>query len=170
MNLTNGAKPFPKAFWDFSKALNRVLLVEDYEANILVVSTLLEGFGYDYEVARIGIGALAKLEKVDFAIALMDIKMPDMDGIEITRRIREIEKKKGKPRMAIIAMTAHALYGDRERFLDADMDDYISKPFDIGNLEMKLRQHRNKFSYSDIEHIKNTRHGKELNKRINQRL
>jgi len=133
------------------KTTNKILLVEDYGANILVVTTLLEGFGYDYAVAKDGQEALQKLQEENFAVALMDIQMPDMDGMEITRHIRTGEKKGGKSRMQIIAMTAHALSGDRERFLGAGMDDYISKPFNPEELEAKLKMH-----------VKNYRHNQKL--------
>jgi CheY-like chemotaxis protein len=115
-----------------------VLLVDDYKPNVLVAGTLLENLGYRYEVASNGKKALKKLESRHFDIILMDVQMQEMDGLQTTRHIRKLEKKKNLPRMPIIAMTAHALADDRERCLKAGMDDYISKPFNPKELQEKL--------------------------------
>ncbi len=115
-----------------------VLLVEDYEANILVATTLLETFGYAYEVARNGFEALEMVTRQPFDLILMDVQMQEMDGLEATRRIRAMEVERGKPRTPIFAMTAHALMGDREKCLQAGMDDYLSKPFNPTELQAKL--------------------------------
>jgi PAS domain S-box-containing protein len=115
-----------------------VLLVEDYKPNVLVAGMLLENLGYRYEVASNGKKALRKLEHRHFDMILMDVQMQEMDGLETTRHIRKLEKKKHLPRMPIIAMTAHALADDRERCLKAGMDDYISKPFNPKELQEKL--------------------------------
>jgi CheY-like chemotaxis protein len=118
----------------------KVLLVEDYKANILVATHLLEAFGYDYEIARDSYEALLKLTECDFSLILMDIQMEGRDGIETTRIIREIEKKENKPGIPIIAMTAYALTGDKEKCLQAGMDGYISKPVHAEELEHILAQ------------------------------
>lgn len=120
-----------------------ILLVEDYPANVLVATTLLEDFGYSYEVATSGEEALIKIQKGAFNVALMDVELSTaMSGFEATRRVRELEAGR-TDRLPIIAMTAHALAGDRERCLEAGMDDYISKPFDADELREKLER----FSY-----------------------
>lgn len=121
----------------------RVLLVEDYPANVLVATTLLEDFGYAYEVATTGDEAIKKIKQGEFDIALMDVQLGDaMCGFEATRHVRDWEQANQKTRrLPIIAMTAHALTGDREKCLDAGMDDYISKPFDADELKEKLQQH-----------------------------
>lgn len=106
-----------------------VLLVEDYQANILVATALLEEFGYDYTVANNGQEALNHVKSQPFDLILMDVQMPGIDGFEATHFIREWEKNEGRQRMPIIGMTAHALAGDRERCLAVGMDDYIAKPF-----------------------------------------
>lgn len=121
----------------------RILLVEDYPANVLVATTLLEDFGYSYEVATSGEEALRKIMEGSFSAALMDVELGDMCGYETTRRVRVWEEESAlqrpdKPRLPIIAMTAHALAGDREKCLEAGMDDYIAKPFDPDELRHKL--------------------------------
>jgi len=117
----------------------RILLVEDYAANILVTTTYLEEFGYEYDVANDGNEAVEKIRSgMYYAAVLMDVQMYDMDGLEATRLIREYEKHTSKPRTLIIGMTAHALSGDRERCLNAGMDDYIAKPFSPDTLKSKL--------------------------------
>lgn len=121
----------------------RILLVEDYPANVLVATTLLEDFGYTYEVATTGDEAITKIKSGVFDAALMDVELGDtMCGFEATRAVRNWEKEINKPRrLPIIAMTAHALAGDREKCLSAGMDDYISKPFDADELKAKLDHH-----------------------------
>ncbi|MFP5469521.1 MAG: CheR family methyltransferase, partial [Alphaproteobacteria bacterium] len=108
-----------------------VLLVEDYQPNVMVATYMLESMGYNCDVASNGKEALVGLRanRGKYAAVLMDVQMPVMDGLEATRLIREEEKQKGLTRMHIIAMTAYALQGDRERCMSAGMDDYISKPF-----------------------------------------
>lgn len=115
-----------------------VLLAEDNAANALVATTLLEEFGYHFDVATSGGDAIQKWQAGGFDLIMMDVQMPDMDGFEATRRIREREHALGLDRIPILAMTAHALKGDRERCLQAGMDDYIAKPFNTGELERKL--------------------------------
>ncbi len=105
----------------------RVLLAEDDRVNQHLARRLLERQGYEVEVAVNGREALAAMEKGRFDVVLMDIQMPAMDGFEVTAAVREREKATGA-RQPIIAMTAHALSGDRERCLAAGMDGYVSKP------------------------------------------
>ncbi|MBX7147310.1 MAG: response regulator [Alphaproteobacteria bacterium] len=116
----------------------KILLVEDYAANVLVAKTFLEQFGYVCEVASNGIEAIEKVRKGSFAAILMDIQMHGMDGLEATKFIREYEEYKQLPHLPIIGMTAHALSGDRERCLAAGMNDYIAKPFNPKELEKML--------------------------------
>lgn len=120
-----------------------ILLVEDYPANVLVATTLLEDFGYSFDVATTGDEAVNKIKQGRFDVALMDVELGDaMSGLEATRHVREWEEAgNALQRLPIIAMTAHALAGDREKCLQAGMDDYISKPFDADELQAKLLLH-----------------------------
>jgi len=116
----------------------RVLLVEDYAPNVLVVSTFLERFGYDYDIADNGLEAVELARKMRYAACLMDVEMHDMNGFEATMAIRDHEAQTGRSHLPIIGVTAHALSGDRERCLAAGMDDYMAKPFNPSDLENKL--------------------------------
>jgi len=105
----------------------RVLLAEDNAVNQMLAVRLLEKRGYTVTVAANGRDAVALFEKESFDVILMDIQMPEMDGLEATAEIRVREKFKGG-HIPIIAMTAHSLVGDKERCLTAGMDGYVSKP------------------------------------------
>lgn len=113
----------------------RILLAEDYEGNIVVALTLLQGMGYEVIVVKNGKDAIHKLESEPFDLVLMDVQMPIMDGLMATKIIREKQAAKAIPEVPIIGMTAHALAGDKQRCLNAGMMDYISKPFDPDHLE-----------------------------------
>ncbi len=118
-----------------------VLVVEDYAANIMVATMMLENLGYTVDVATRGAEAIQKVSarNTPYTAILMDVQMQGMDGLEATRRIRTLEKEKGY-RHLIIGLTAHALAGDREKCLNAGMDDYITKPVNSDVLEQKLHQ------------------------------
>ncbi len=118
----------------------RVLVVEDNRVNQLVAKKMLEKMGLDVETAGNGLEALTSLEDAEYGLVFMDIQMPEMDGFEATRAIRQREHEEGAPRHTIIAMTANAMTGDRERCIEAGMDDYISKPIKIAELKQKLEQ------------------------------
>jgi CheY-like chemotaxis protein len=104
-----------------------ILLVEDSLVNQKLAATVLRKQGHNVSVASNGREALGALESQAFDLILMDVQMPEMDGLEATRAIREKERTTGG-HIPIIALTAHALDRDRERCLDAGMDDYIAKP------------------------------------------
>jgi signal transduction histidine kinase/CheY-like chemotaxis protein len=111
---------------DAPSNLGRILVVEDNQVNQKVVTTVLRKRGFSIEVASDGTEALAKLEKSPaFDLILMDVQMPVLDGLEATRLIRKDPRWRGLP---IVAMTAHAMSGDKERCLEAGMNGYISKP------------------------------------------
>lgn len=119
-------------------ARNTILLVEDYSPNILVATAILEQFGYRCDVARDGPQAIENFKKHSYALILMDIQLPGMDGAETVRRIRAIEREKGLMHTPIIAVTAFAMVGDREKYLRAGMDDYLTKPFLPEELKSKI--------------------------------
>lgn len=113
----------------------RVLLAEDNPVNQQVATALLRRLGYEVEVAPDGAQALALATAQAFDAVLMDCEMPELDGFEAARRIRTWEAGRTNPgHLPIVAMTAHALRGDRERCLEAGMDDYIAKPVDLARL------------------------------------
>ncbi|MEQ1882661.1 MAG: response regulator, partial [Burkholderiales bacterium] len=118
----------------------RILLVEDNEVNQLVAVGMLSGLGCRVEIANNGREALEALGHGGLDLALMDCQMPEMDGFEATRRWRQIEQT-GTSRLPIVALTANALDGDRERCLAAGMDDYLSKPFKREELTRVLTRH-----------------------------
>jgi two-component system, sensor histidine kinase and response regulator len=111
----------------------RILLAEDNIVNQTLASRLLEMRGHDVTVVSNGRQALAALEKQAFDVILMDVQMPELDGFETTEAIRESEKPTGK-HIPIIALTAHAMKGDKERCLAAGMDGYLSKPIRSSDL------------------------------------
>jgi PAS domain S-box-containing protein len=117
-----------------------VLLVEDYEPNVLVATAFLEDFGYQVDVANNGLEAFDAVKARSYLAVLMDVQMHGMNGLDATRRIREWEMAESRPRTRIIGMTAHALAGDRERCLGVGMDDYIPKPFRPEELRRKIEQ------------------------------
>ena len=111
----------------------RILLAEDNKVNQKVASLMLGKIGHDIVIADNGRDAVKLFSEGRFDVILMDIQMPEMDGLQASKAIREIEKEKGG-RIPIIALTANAMKGDRERFLAAGMDEYISKPIKIKNI------------------------------------
>jgi CheY-like chemotaxis protein len=110
-----------------------ILLAEDNLVNQKVACKLLERRGHDVTVVNNGAEALSALEQRAFDLILMDVQMPEMDGLEATRQIRGRERSTGI-HVPILAMTAHAMKGDKERCLAAGMDGYISKPIHVQSL------------------------------------
>ena len=116
-----------------------VLLAEDNEVNQLLARRLLEQAGHTVKAVGTGREALDALERGSFDVVLMDIQMPELDGLAATAAIRAAEKSTGR-HQTIIAMTAHALKGDRERCIEAGMDGYISKPITAAQLHAVIRE------------------------------
>jgi two-component system, sensor histidine kinase and response regulator len=105
----------------------RILLAEDNAINQKLALVLLQKAGYSVDAVETGVQAIKKIQSNQYSVVLMDVQMSEMDGLEATQRIRELEKLTGM-HVPIIAMTAHAMQGDRELCLDAGMDDYVTKP------------------------------------------
>ena len=116
----------------------RVLLAEDNHVNQKLARHLLEKHGHSVVLVSTGREALAAMERAAFDIVLMDIQMPEMDGIEATKIIRQREIQTGS-RTRVVAMTAHAMIGDRERFLESGFDGYIAKPIHSAELMNVIR-------------------------------
>lgn len=117
-----------------------ILLVEDDKINQMVTVSLIEKQGHTIDLANNGVEAVQKVKDKSYDLILMDIQMPEMDGIEATHHIRTYEFNRNQ-HTPIIAVTAYAVQGDRERFLEAGMDDYISKPLDIAKFYDIIRKH-----------------------------
>ena len=110
----------------------RILLAEDNPVNQKVAFRMLERMGYAADIANNGLEALNILKEKKYDIILMDMQMPEMDGLEATRKI--VERYSPEERPYIIALTANAMHGDRERCINAGMNDYISKPIRLEDL------------------------------------
>lgn len=113
---------------------NAVLLVEDERINQMAISKLLEKHGFNVTCADDGAQALEILLKQPFSCVLMDIQMPVLNGIQATKKIRTDPEFKSISKIPIIALTAHAMSGDREKFIESGMDNYLPKPVDADNL------------------------------------
>jgi PAS domain S-box-containing protein len=120
----------------------RILLAEDNMINRKIVLRILEKkLGYHAVTVTNGKDAIAHLEKKDYDLVLMDCQMPEMDGYEATRRIRDESSSVRNHRIPVIAMTANAMKGDREKCLEAGMDDYISKPVNMDEFVDVIKQY-----------------------------
>ena len=108
--------------------------MEDEPINQQIISSILTKYRYDVTIANHGREALEILEEEEFDTILMDIQMPEMDGLETTRQIRENPAYSHAAATPIIALTALAMTGDREQFISAGMNDYLSKPIKIDEL------------------------------------
>lgn len=115
----------------------KILLVEDQFINQKLMKNVLEKSGYEVTAASDGESALDLLSKNKFDIILMDIQMPELNGYEVAKKFREMEKISGE-RTPILAMTANSLAGDREKSLDSGMDDYIAKPLNMTEINARI--------------------------------
>lgn len=121
----------------------KILVVEDYEGTITVISQMIDEMGYSYDIARTGLEALNKWNAQPYSLILMDIQMPEMDGMTTLAQIRKIEQERGLFRTPVIAMTAHAFQEDQSKCMDAGFDGYLAKPVSsddlISNINLSLR-------------------------------
>jgi PAS domain S-box-containing protein len=116
----------------------RVLIAEDDVVSRLAVRRMVTRLGHEPQAVDSGIAALAALGRERFDCLLLDIQMPGLDGLQTVARVREREAAAGGPRLPVVALTAHSMRGDRERFLAAGMDDYLSKPLEFEALRRVL--------------------------------
>ena len=130
----------PAGPMDHTPLEGRVLVVEDNPVNQQVVKKMLENAGLTPVTANDGVEALQAIEQETFDLVLMDCQMPRMDGYQATGAIRQREQRQGLLHLPVIAMTANAMAGDRERCLEAGMDDYLAKPVKPAAIETMLRQ------------------------------
>ena len=131
------------------RAKTEVLIVEDNAINRLYVTSILTQFGYSHRTATNGLEAIQAIRENHFAIVLMDCQMPQMDGFEATRCIRNLESEgRITGHVPIIALTANAVKGDSDRCLAAGMDHYLSKPFDPQSLCQIIQQYRRQIANS----------------------
>ncbi len=115
----------------------RILIAEDNAVNQQVAQLMLKRAGYAVEAVWDGSQAVAACGAGEYDVVLMDCQMPEMDGLEATRQIRRLDR----PQPVIIAVTAHALEGYREKCLESGMDDYLSKPYQREQLLNIVREH-----------------------------
>lgn len=132
-----------KTITDDTALSGHVLIVEDNKTNQLLVSKLLERLGLTYEIANDGDEGVQFYKENKYDLILMDENMPNMNGIEATAEIRAMEESADK-HIPIIALTANSIKGDRERFIEAGMDEYLSKPIDVQLLNSTLRHFLNR--------------------------
>ncbi|ETX00748.1 MAG: hypothetical protein ETSY1_10010 [Candidatus Entotheonella factor] len=120
-------------------AVLNILLVEDNRVNQQVALTMLKKWGHRIDVAWNGLEALEAVQRQDYDLVLMDIQMPEMDGVTATQQIRQLDGTCAS--VPIVAVTANAMQGDREHFLSAGMDDYIAKPIDRDTFHMVVHRY-----------------------------
>ncbi len=139
-NNTRQEKYLPLTEADINLVSYKVLIAEDNLVNQKIIKRLTEKLGMQPTLVDNGLAAVNSWQENHYDIILMDIQMPELDGLQATRRIRELETDRHIP---IIAVTANAMHGDREKCLDAGMDDYLSKPVRLEDLRRKVYHHLN---------------------------
>ncbi len=116
----------------------RLLAAEDNPTNRLVLSTIMQVFGFELELAENGVQAVAAWRAESFDAILMDVQMPEMDGVQATRTIRALELQSGRPRTPIIALSANAFTHQISEYLAAGMDAHVAKPIELAALQAAL--------------------------------
>lgn len=122
----------------------RILVAEDEPVNQQVIGKLLGMAGYSYDIAENGEKAVELFRQKEYQAALFDVQMPVMDGLAATQEIRAIELQENRKRLPIIAVTARAMFGDKERILEAKLDDYIAKPYNLNDVVETLNKYVDK--------------------------
>ncbi len=149
---------------DSPEADHLILLIEDDKINQMVISKMLTSYGYQLEIADNGLKAVEMVRDKHYDVILMDIQMPEMNGIEATKQIRSFNEH-----VAIIAVTAHVLEGDQEKFLQAGMDDFIAKPIRIevliNAIEKTITQKKLEINLDQIGIVINDKGEYELSKK-----
>lgn len=125
---------------DSSASIFSILLAEDNPVNQKVAKRVLTHLGYQVDIVNNGVEAIKAIAEKSYDLILMDIQMPEMDGLETTRYIRKQESESQLPPIAIVAMTANATDDDQNVCRDAGMSDYISKPIQIDKLKNMLQR------------------------------
>ena len=116
----------------------RILVAEDNKVNQMVITAMLKKIGYTVDIANNGREAVEMLQRKTYDLILMDIQMPEMDGVEATRAIRALSKPEFS-RVPILAITANAMAGDAEQYISAGMNGYVSKPINLDSLTSAIR-------------------------------
>ncbi|MDP1834907.1 MAG: response regulator [Chlamydiales bacterium] len=119
----------------------KILLVEDYFINQEIVQDMLELMECTVDIAEDGAEAIKKFDAKSYDLILMDIQLPEKDGYEVTRTIRTREQTEDKKPVTIVALTANAMVGDKEKCIEAGMNDYIAKPIELAILESVLKKY-----------------------------
>ena len=122
----------------------RILVAEDEPVNQQVIGKLLGMAGYSYDIAENGEKAVELFKQKEYQAALFDVQMPVMDGLAATQEIRAIELRENRKRLPIIAVTARAMFGDKERILEAKLDYYIAKPYNLNDVVETLNKYVDK--------------------------
>ena len=122
-----------------------ILVVEDNEMNMELAVDLLESYGYEVTSAMDGLKALDCVKKTKFDLILLDIQMPIMDGLEVLRRLKADSNTAHIP---VVALTAHAMHGDEEKFIRSGCMGYIAKPLDVHKFKQNVEQYLHKQTHS----------------------
>ena len=130
---------------------SKVLAVDDTKLNLLVIKKVLKKFDLEIDTAVDGLDAVSKVKETAYDAIFMDCQMPEMDGFEATQKIREFEGEHNRARVPIVALTADAMVGDREKCLSFGMDDYINKPFK----EIEIAEILDRWVYEDTSEKEN---------------